>query len=93
MGSNSEESTTSESCPEASTEDCAKNGYNDGKKANVNTDALSDGQLLIEFFEFYGYNFDNERLAIDIRHYHQSSPDAHAKPAPYRPREDFIAEA
>ena len=43
----------------------AKNGQicsssHDVKKA-INTDAITDGQLLLEFFEFYGYTFDNER--------------------------------
>ena len=36
--------------------------------AASNTDAITDGQLLVEFFEFYGYTFDNDKQAIDIRH-------------------------
>lgn len=54
----------------------------------VNTDFLSGGQLLVDFFEFYGFTFEVSKYAIDIRH-----TDADAKPAPYRLREDFIAEA
>ena len=38
---------------------------------------------MLEFFEFYGYTFENEKFAIDIRH----------EAKPYRLREDFIDEA
>ena len=66
----------------------AKNGHPRSSDKKINTDAISDGQLLVEFFEFYGYTFDNERLAIDIRH-----ADEHKRPAPFREREEFVLEA
>ena len=43
---------------------------------------------MLEFFEFYGFNFDNEKLAIDIRH-----SDEKNGISPFRPRFDFIQEA
>ena len=54
----------------------------------TNTDAISVGQLLLEFFEFYGFTFENEKYAIDIRHC-----DASNRPAPFRLRQDFVDEA
>lgn len=33
-----------------------------------NLDAISVGQLLLEFFAFYGFTFEAEKYAIDIRH-------------------------
>ena len=53
-----------------------------------NSDQVSVGQLLLEFFEFYGFNFENEKLAIDIRHADESNGNS-----PFRPRLDFIREA
>ena len=59
-----------------------------------NTDVLSVGQLLLEFFEFYGFTFENEKLAIDIRHSEKPTGISLVpQPAPFRAREDFIAEA
>ena len=54
----------------------------------VNTDSVSTGELLIDFFEFYAFTFDNENQAIDIR-YHGSEESK----SPFRPREEFVSEA
>ena len=54
----------------------------------TNTDAIGVGQLLLEFFEFYGFTFENEKYAIDIRH-----SDTSSRPAPFRLRQDFVNEA
>lgn len=55
-------------------------------KRPQNVDSLSVGQLLIGFFEFYGYSFDMEKLAIDIRHSKLSASGLMRKPDPFRPR-------
>lgn len=60
---------------------------------------ISVGQLLLEFFEFYGFTFENEKYAIDIRNTSNgsSSSDAGYKkqphPSPFRSRQEYIAEA
>ena len=59
----------------------------------ANTDAITTGQLLLEFFEFYGYTFENEKFAIDIRHRVKLPGCSTPKPSPFRPRQDFIDEA
>ena len=35
----------------------------------LNKDLISEGQLLFEFFQFYGFTFQREKYAIDIRHF------------------------
>ena len=59
-----------------------------------NTDAIGTGQLLAEFFAFYGYTFESDKYAIDIRHSKQPSLSGlMPKAAPYRPRQEFVSEA
>ena len=53
---------------------------------------LSVGQLLLEFFEFYGYTFENAKYAIDIRHT-ESRRHLPRRPAPFRLRQDYVNEA
>jgi len=59
-----------------------------------NLDAISVGQLLLEFFAFYGYTFKAEKYAIDIRHI-KAQDDVKFMPQPdaFRLRLDFIDEA
>ena len=54
-----------------------------GANREENSDSITTGQLLLEFFEFYGYTFENEKYAIDIRH----------AETPYRQRHELISEA
>jgi len=46
-----------------------------------NVDKLSCGELLVEFFQFYGFSFEPAKFAIDI-----------SAEKPFYPREDFIKE-
>ena len=62
-------------------------------KISINTDAISLGQLLLEFFEFYGFTFENDKYAIDIRHTTRKGSDEPLTPDPFRVREDLIKEA
>ena len=60
---------------------------------------ISVGQLLLEFFEFYGFTFQNEKYAIDIRNISNESSSSLAgfkmqpHPAPFRTRQEYITEA
>ena len=49
---------------------------------------MTAGELLVDFFEFFAFTFDNDKQAIDIRHH---SPEMDK--SSFRPREEFVAEA
>jgi len=65
----------------------------EGPLRDTNPELISVGQLLLGFFEFYGFNFKHETLAIDIRHCTVGPCNRAASPSPFRLRQDFIDEA
>jgi len=65
----------------------------EAKDRPSNVDAISVGQLLLEFFAFYGYTFDADKYAIDIRHSKTTKDSFMPQPNPFRLRQDFVDEA
>ena len=58
------------------------------QKTKINSDSVTAGELLVDFFEFFAFTFDNDKQAIDIRN-HSTETDKSS----FRPREEFVAEA
>ena len=57
-----------------------------------NTDSLTAGELLLDFFEFYAFTFESDKYAIDIR-YPTVDAVTGKMTSPYRYRTEFLAEA